>query len=392
MTLRIRLSDLRAGGILVVIASLCLLFCSLPTAGQIAHEVEPADLYAGVEISAEGVRSAAFRMFGQGDERGVKLIHSEVIHLPLGRQLKGRSDSQAADETAQVVQKLLSQLESQHQVPANHIYLIGSKELEDEHSQDLIDALIKTTGKTLTFLDAETEVQLSIVGTIPQRERVGGRWIDNRDSSVLIEVGGDSTKGGYQSLKYPPSGPPRYGSVTMKIDHGTLSFGSEVSSGVEDDGDLQSFIQHMRESGTASFRLALHKERDRKPGLVNRKRVYLTGNIVWALATLLYPENRQTFVRLTSSDIAKFAAKIAISPHQPLDQHLSRIRNQKLRAEVASELEMVRNTLTPKQLITGAELLRALSDELNWQDKILLFARFGHLGRILTYLRLQAEK
>jgi hypothetical protein len=394
MRLQIRLSDLRAARILVIAASQCLLFlfCSLSTAGQVTPNVEPGELYAGIEISTEELRAAAFRISSRGGEPGVRLIHSEVVHLTPGRLLKEKSAPQAVGEVANIIQVLLSQLEVQHEVPAEHIYLIGSNELRIESHQDLVDALIKTTGKTLTFLDTETEVQLSIVGTIPQRVKVGGRWIDNRDSSVLIEIGSDSTMGGYQSLKYPPSGPPRYGSVTMKIDQGTLSFAGETSLNNEDDDDLPAYLRRVRESGMASFRLALRKEQERKPGLVSRKRVYLMGDIVWALALLLHPEERQTFIRLTSSDIARFARKIAVSPQQPLNLSLSHIRQPKLRAEVESELEILKNTITPKQLIAGAEMLRALSEELKWRDKSLWFARFGHLSRILTYLRLQAEK
>jgi hypothetical protein len=48
--------------------------------------------------------------------------------------------------------------------------------------------------------------------------------------------------------------------------------------------------------------------------------------------------------------------------------------------------------LTPRQLIAGAELLRAMADELKWQDKKLWFARLGYLGCLLSYVRLQIGK
>jgi hypothetical protein len=38
------------------------------------------------------------------------------------------------------------------------------------------------------------------------------------------------------------------------------------------------------------------------------------------------------------------------------------------------------------------ETLKAVASELEWQEKQIWFARFGHLGRLLSYVRLQAEK
>jgi hypothetical protein len=46
-------------------------------------------------------------------------------------------------------------------------------------------------------------------------------------------------------------------------------------------------------------------------------------------------------------------------------------------------------SFTPQQLIAGAEMLKAVAEELKWQEKKIVFARFGHFGGILSYIRLQ---
>ena len=53
---------------------------------------------------------------------------------------------------------------------------------------------------------------------------------------------------------------------------------------------------------------------ENKPTLMHRKRVFLTGTLVWAVATLLYPEDRQPYVSLTFDDIMRFAERIARDP------------------------------------------------------------------------------
>ncbi len=47
---------------------------------------------------------------------------------------------------------------------------------------------------------------------------------------------------------------------------------------------------------------------------------------------------------------------------------------------------------TPQKLAAGAEALKAVASEFEWREKQVWFARFGYLGRLLSYIRLQAEK
>src|SRR5262249_47258824 len=153
--------------------------------------------------------------------------------------------------------------------------------------------------------------------------------------------------------------------------------------------DLLNLIQKAKTMGADSVGEALRKEYETKPGLLNRKRVYLTGGIAWAMATMLYPEDRQPFVSITPQDIALFAGKIARDSNSLLNPNLSRINDRELRQDVEKEFAAIRKTFSVQQLIAGAELLRIISTELNWQDKNIRFARFGNIGCILSYVRVQ---
>src|SRR5262249_8146605 len=161
---------------------------------------------------------------------------------------------------------------------------------------------------------------------------------------------------------------------------------------VGENSDMSAFIKQIRASNAVSFRQALRLEMDSKPGMAYRKRVFLSGGIVWAMATLLYPEDRQAFVQLTSANIAQFAERASRSPKELTNPDVSFIRDRKVRQEVEQELEAIRNTFPPRQLVAGAELLKAVSDELKLQDKKVWFARLGQIGCILSYIRLKIEK
>ncbi len=334
--------------------------------GQAAPSPKPGEIFAGIELTTEGVRAIALRVSRSEDEPGLKLVYLENIRLALVRASDGQFAPQAAKKAAQTVLKLLTRLRQQWQAPPDRIFLIGSSELGADRPEGLVNAISKTTGKSLTFLDVETEVQLTVVGTISRLWKVGDTQIDNRNSSALIEVNGDRTLGGYQLLKYPPDAAPRYDFVTMSIPHGIA------------DG--------------ASFQQALRRERESKPGLVSRKRVYLTGSVPWAMATLLYPEDQQTFVPLTSEAFEGFAERVTRAPRELLNPDLSSIRDRDLRQKAELELQAVKSAFTPQQLVAGAETLKAIASEFEWQGKQIWFARLGYLGCLLSYVRLQAEK
>jgi hypothetical protein len=110
------------------------------------------------------------------------------------------------------------------------------------------------------------------------------------------------------------------------------------------------------------------------------------------MVTLLYPNDRRPFVPITYGAITQFADAIARSPKELVFRDLSFIRNRRLRMNVEQEFESIKSTYTPQQLIAGAEILKAAAQELKWQEKKIMFARFGHLGCILSYVRLKTGK
>ncbi|MBS1791719.1 MAG: hypothetical protein JST85_28685 [Acidobacteria bacterium] len=354
----------------------------------------PNDLYGGIEVGSKGIKATAIRAKEIDEGHSVKLIYAEVINTTLMQLKDNQFAPDAIRDTALAVTKLLAKMRDELKVPDAHISIVGSSGLKAENPQDLVKAVRDRTGKQMSFLDVDSEVQLSIVGTIPQRYRSrDGVWKDNRGISVLMDIGSGNTKGGYQLLRQLPTGTPDYDYVTVGIPKGTVSFTNEINQAVGDMGDQTDFIKKAKELAPIAIRTSLRKEMERKPGLVNRPRVYLSGGIVWAMATLLHPDDRRALVPITSEDIDAFYRKVTSDPdtlQKFLNPDLSkRITNGQLRAEAETELETVRNTFSPRNLIAGAEILKAVSSEFQLHQKRIRFARYSYLAWILSYTRLQ---
>jgi hypothetical protein len=360
-----------------------------------ARQADPVDeIYGGIEVSPEGVIVIALRVTRKTNEgqAGVKLVYSDVIRLALWRRSDGAFKPEACAQAAQAVSTALTRLRQQYRVQPDHIYLIGSSRLGSDHPADLVPAIKDSTGLALTFLDGLGEVQLRIAGAVPKVGRDGAAVIDSRNTSMLLHVGGVGAQGGYELLKYSQSSGPVVDYVAMSVPQGAVGYANEISQAVGRDSSLYTFTRQVKISGAISFRQALRKEVESKPGLAHRKRVYLTGDLAWAMVTLLYPRDRQPFVPITYGAITRFAETIARSPKELVFQDLSFIRGRRMRKDVEQEFEAIRSTYTPQQLIAGAEILKAAAQELKWQEKKVMFARFGHLGCILSYVRLQIGK
>jgi len=354
--------------------------------------VPPQELYGGIEIGAKGIKSLVLRVVNGDEGYNVSILNAEVINTTLVQTRDGKFTQQAIRDTGQVVQRFHQRMIQEFKVPADQINIIGSSGLIGDNPLDIADEIKRRIGVEIEFLDIETEVQLTIAGTIPRRYRVGRTWYDNRSVSVMVDVGSGNTKGGYQQLRQVAIGRPDYDYVSWGMPIGTVTYTNEVSKAAGGDADLPSFIKRSQELSLSMLRPSIRTEVSRKPGLLNRKKVYISGGIVWSMITLLHPEDRRSYIPVTLNDINTFYQRVTTDPDGLLNPDLSGIRNASVREEAEREVESVRNTFTTKNLVAGAEVLRAVANELGFPGKTLIFARFGYLSWVLNYVRLQAEQ
>ena len=349
------------------------------------------DLYGGIEVGAKGIKSVVIRVSNGEEGYNIKIVNTEVINTTLVQTKDGKFTPEALKETGQVVQRFYQRMQREFHVSPRHIHIVGGSGLIGDNREDLIEEVKNRTGQDISFLDVDSEVQLAIAGTIPRRYQVGQVWYDNRSTSILIDIGSGNTKGGYQQLKQGATGKVDYDYVTWGIPKGTVTFTNDVNKSAGDTASYQTFVRNAQTLGNSSLRPLIRSEVSQKLGLFNRKKVYLSGGIIWSMVTLLHPGDRGAFVTVTLDDINTFYNRATTNPDTLLIPDLSRISDQAIKREAEREIESVRNTFTPKNLIAGAEVLKAVASELNFSSKSLTFARFGYLSWILSYVRLQAE-
>ncbi|MBS1791718.1 MAG: hypothetical protein JST85_28680 [Acidobacteria bacterium] len=360
----------------------CILLCSPSTASAEKNN----KLHGGIEIGSRGVKGTAIHFTRKGNGYEVKVLYTETINTSIMKVKDNRFTPEGLKEAADAVKKMFDRLQQEYQVPVEQIYIVGSSGLRADNKPELVSAINQAIGRPMSFLTVDLEVQLSIAGTIPRKRDDEAKPLNEREVALLLDIGSGNTKGGYQQ---PDS--PKEEFVTMGIPFGTVSFTNEVNKLRKVESDLNGFAVDAMVISPKVLNEQIRKEIEKKPGLLYRKRVYLSGGIIWAMATLMHPENRRAFVTLTTDEIAMFHYRARNDMDRLLNPDLSRVDDQK-RAEVKKEIEAVKATFTPKNILAGAEILNAVSTEFKLETKDVWFARYGNLSWILSYVRGQAEK
>ncbi len=382
--------------LLLIIVIAVIAVCGVEGRGQTSSlpnsnsNISLTELHGGIEIAPGIVRAIAMRIANGDEGYNVKILHIEQLTPPAALPRDFKFSPEYLRDLTQTTQKLWEKLQRDFRIPAKQIYFIGLSDLPLQHRDDIAKEIQGKMGRAIEFLDAESEIQLGIAGNIPRRYQSNGKWYDNRGISLLLEIGNSNIRGGYQQIRQLPRGGAEYDFVTWDIPKGATSLSVEVAKAVGENADLPTFAKRAAIS-SSPFRGLIRAEAGKKPGLMTRKKVYLTGSIVWALAALLYPDELGAYVPLTMEDINTFHYRATTDPDALLNPDLSKIRDENARNEARRIREAVKAVYTPKALVAGAETLKALATELNLGERRVIYTRNSYIARILSYVRLQPE-
>ncbi len=329
-----------------------------------------ADLHGGIEIGAKGVKAAVVDVTGGTDGFNAKVLMSGTQNTTLtaGLATSGRFDADALKATAEAVAKFAGRMQNEFKVPSEAIHVVGSSGLFSalagkadaiQANQDaLAGAVRETCGLKMRFVSAKREVELSIVGAVPPRQLA---------TAVLLDVGSGNTKGGYREGT---------GYVSAAVPFGSVTFADAVKKRGEPAATVRQEV----------LVPALKKALADKPELAKREQVYLSGGAIWAMATLVHPGDRGAYVALTAEDVEAYRQLLLKTPGQFPAVDLGAIADEAIRREAQKELDSVKETFTPDQLLAGAEIIKAMADEIGFgKDKKVYFTRNGYLAWVVAY-------
>jgi len=217
----------------------------------------------------------------------------------------------------------------------------------------------------MDFVNNKGEVFFGIIGSMPDKYQT---------SALLIDIGSGNTKIGYLEDNGRKT-------VSIEIPYGTVSFSEAAKKTNRSEKDYSITLSSM---SARQLTPLLKQELTRKPAILERKPVFMTGGVVWAMATILYPEKKDAFLNLTVDDITKFYDMAVRKKSGIFNVDHTRIKNKEARGNAEKQLNSVKNVFTADDIIAGATLLKAISEDLRLKGRDIYFSRYG--GWLFGYI------
>ena len=320
------------------------------------------DMYGAIEIGSKGIKGVVIQMVGESDEGNME------VRKELEPQNKTAILPSATDDAVNAVGEIFNEITQKYNIPNDHIFIYGSSGVAlNPNKEELANKIKEKTGRELDFITVEQEAQFAFDGVVPK---------NRRGQVAFIDIGGGNIKGSY--LEQPEGKLTSFG-----IPLGTSKFERLIN----DSRGETSFLAKAEELRVKELIPKIRDISERKPGLMNLKRVYLAGGISWAMSTLIRPDQRTSFSRLSVEDVTTFHNRVTKNFRKLFEPDLSRISNS-TRGKVEAEIAKTKTVYSENGYIAGAEILKALSSELKFKDKdAIFFARNAMQAIPLGYLQ-----
>ena len=333
------------------------------------------DIYAGVDIGAKGLKMSIIEVKLSKDRQydytllGDTSINTDAAELSY----------QSEKETTEGLSLLWKIIKERYKIANTNIHIVISsglrQELEKYNKVEYFAYVVRPKemdfSVTINSVTPVQEAELSILGIVPQKDRFSANQLD---------VGSGNTKGGYfdATRKVVP--------VTFPL--GTKSFQRLVDA--RENGDITHFTYAAEKLWKDSIAATLDKEFIDKGDIKSKDVVYLSGGIVWALTSYLYPQDAQkSYVEISAKDISDFRIMVLNSYDQlSKPPSLFTISNPQTAELAKKNINRVYKTYDQRALTSGAIILDELVKRVNAgnSNQKFIYPRYGYVGWISGYI------
>ena len=332
------------------------------------------DLYAGIEIGAKGVKMSVIDIkLSKDREFGYTLYMDTAINSDAA-SLSYESEK----VTAETLGLLCNIVKNRFQIPAKRVFVVISsglkQELDKYNKVDYFANIIRPKEMDpsikITSITPNQEAELSFMGIVPQR---------NRFTTDQIDVGSGNTKGGYFNASKT--------FVPITFPWGTKSFQRLIESKTQ--GDVKDFVRTAEEYWKDSLRTSVINEFNNKRDFKTNDVLYLSGGIVWSIASLLHPQNvNNTYTELSSNDISEFRRLLTAKYEDLIHPDITLISNADDGRAALKNINRVLKTYDQKAMLAGTiwldELIKVINN-VNPAKKI-IYPKYAYVGWISGYI------
>ncbi len=330
------------------------------------------ELYAGIEVGSKGVKMSVINV--QNIKRGkyeVVDFWTENVAIAKGISIDGKLAANDIDIAFDVVVKNYTKLLKEFKIQEKNIFIVVSSGVGMAKNVDiLLQRLYVFTNINVGIVTSDTEAKLLLKGCIPPKEY---------SNSLILDIGGGNTKGGYVEEFNNDNDILMFYPVTLDL--GTVTFTEKISKKAKTNS-----IEEFNELLTNALP-ELREQTDRlyqqSPKIFNKDNLYMSGGAVWAFYTLYKGsaaidnfspfeiKDVETYNTMIKTDYAKFEAL----------------------ASQNKDVEKVLKTYSQKYLIGANQLLLTLLEKMpDIKSKKIYFTKQGQMAWLLSYIADSARR
>jgi hypothetical protein len=338
---------------LVVIAFLTLGLAPL-TAGP---SVTSNDAYGIVEVGASGIKGQVVRPAANSEDG------SPVEYVKEYAPVEGNAfelTAAGSDRIKTTVDSIRKEMDQEFHLVPSHFYLVGSSGLTDE-AKAVLSAIDFGIANKIDFVTPEQESVFLFRGTVSPAKA---------PEVVSLDIGSGNSKGAYLEKSQP-----KLTFATFAVPWGTKTAAKYVTK----IGNSRDFAQAADEFRTQVLLPAIRAETEQYPGMQNRRYIYLSGGIVWAMETLLHPFQGEALQKISLDDLTAFSKAAAVNPKALLNPDLDSLAksNPSLSPSAVekakTEVLRVSSVFNEDQIVAGSILLQSFAAEMHWNQKDAIF-------------------
>jgi len=336
---------------------------------QISIFSQDTGTFAGIEIGSKGIKMSVVEVTNikKGDYI-VKSYWSENVGIAKGIAIDGNLAKDDIDRAASVVLANYIKIRDEIKVTDENIFIVGSSGVAmAKNTQELVDKIKVTTKKDVEFINAQTEGKMLLKGCVPP--------VDYKDSMVL-DIGGGNTKGGYIDVKNDNN----FVFFPLSVDFGSITLTEAVIKKTKKDDvsefneKLFGFLPILRDQIKAMYGTS--------PVALEKEKVFMSGGAVWAFYTLYNGAATQPFSEFKLEDVLYYDAV--------LKNNFKKFEDL---AKTNKDAEKVLKTYSQKYLISGSNLLLTCLEAIpDINNKKLYFAKEGQIAWLVSYIADRSKK
>jgi hypothetical protein len=342
-----------------VLVSLAFLAAGL-TALSAGTNTTSGDAYGVVEVGASGIKGQVVRPIANtGDDPPVELVKE---YAPVEANAFALT-APGSDRIKTAVDQLRNEMEQAfHLLPAR-FYVVGSSGLPEDAKAVLSGIDFGTTNK-IDFVTPEQESIFLFRGTVSSQKA---------PEVVSLDIGSGNSKGAYLEQSTPS-----LIFASFSIPWGTKT----AAASIDQNRKSSAFLAAAEDFRVKQLISAVRSQTEQFPGMQNRRYLYLSGGIIWAMETLLHPFQEDVLQKITLDDINTFCEKAAANANALLHPDLDALIKSNPSVQQAAiekarkEVPRVSAVFTEDQIIAGSLIVKTFASEMHWSQKDgIFFAR-----------------